>query len=170
MLWHKNVIGGKKKGKDDKPASSQPLVKGRWPWSHNSPQRHKNKTLIVPSHHVEIWKPRYRGGYCRKSSVRWWDGAFVGRQVCGSQLRVCARLGVCAVPPSLPPELQPICNYSPGVPLIKQRLAHYSHNHLENVLLRLVLCCIKAPFLYLSLCAPPLPCLPLWRDQGWFAL
>lgn len=39
--------------------------------------------------------------------------------------------------PSLPPELQLLCNYSLPVPFRKHSLAHYSHNHLENVFLRL---------------------------------
>lgn len=42
----------KKKGKDDEPASSQPLDRGCW--SRNSPQRHKNKPLMVPSHHAKL--------------------------------------------------------------------------------------------------------------------
>lgn len=166
---------GKKKnpkGKDDEPASSQPLVRGRW--SRNSPQRHKNKTLIVPSHHAKIWKPRYCGGHSRKSSVRWrggalvglWVAAFVGKWVEG--VREVGRMVQCLH--RCPPSCSSSAITEAPVPLIKQRLAHYSHNHLENVFLRLVLCCIKASFLHLPPFVPPLPFLPLWSDQGWLAV
>lgn len=58
----------------------------------------------------------------RKCSVRWGDGAF---------LVPCEREDAVSM---LPLKLQLLCsNYRLPVPLIKQRLAPYSHNHLDNV-------------------------------------
>lgn len=50
-----------------------------------------------------------------------------------------------------PSKLKFICNYRPCVPLIKERLTHYTHNNMENTFLRLALHCIKALFLLTAL-------------------
>lgn len=122
---------------------------------HSKAQEQNPDRSLPPQGDLKAQKLRWAG---RKCSVRWGDGAF---------LVPCEREDAVSM---LPPKLQLLCsNYRLPVPLIKQRLAPYSHNHLDNVglfgfffLLRLVLCCIKALFLYLCpfVCSP-LPSVPL---------